>query len=76
MAVADTFRRMFEGVSLEIEDLYVLEPFQISYLPGWVPERAFAAVLWAYPAIRHFLVKRHPPIAEFVERVMGQLGFR
>jgi len=28
-----------------IEDLYLLEAFQVAYLPGWVPEREFAVVL-------------------------------
>jgi len=29
----------------ETEDLYLLEAFQVAYLPGWVPEREFAVVL-------------------------------
>lgn len=74
MASADTFRRIFQGASLEVEDLFLLEAFQISYLPGWVPEREFAAVLWAYPAFKRFLLKKHPPIASLVERVMARFG--
>lgn len=72
MSLAGIFRRMFKGVSLEIEDLYLLESFQIGYLSGWVPEREFAAVLWEYPSIKRFLVKKCPSIAEFIERVMTQ----
>jgi hypothetical protein len=41
MTSSDAFRHLF-----------LLESFQISYFPGWVPEREFAAVLWAYPALR------------------------
>lgn len=72
MSTADTFKRMFSGVALEIEDLYLLESFQISYFPGWVPERELAAVLMAYPSIKRFLVKKCPSINDLVERVMVQ----
>ena len=50
-------RKMFTDVDLVIEDLYLLESFQIEYLPGWVPERELAQVLWAYPSIDRFLRK-------------------
>ncbi len=62
MASADVFKRMFKGVSLEIEDLYLLEAFQIEYFPGGVPERELDVVLWAYPAIRRYLTKWCPSI--------------
>lgn len=74
MTSVETFKSMFKGVSLEAEDLFLLEAFQISYLPGWVSEREFAAVLWAYPALKRYLIKRHPPIAGFIERVMAESG--
>ncbi len=70
----DMFKRIFRGVSLKVEDLFLLESFQISYLPGYVPVREFAAVLWAYPPIKVFLEKKYPPIADFVERVMAGYG--
>ena len=31
---------MFHGADLSLEDLCLLESFQIEYLQGWVPERA------------------------------------
>lgn len=68
------FKKMFKGVSLGTEDIYLLESFQIDYFPGWVPEREFAAVLWAYPPIKTFLEKKHPPIADFIEHVMAGHG--
>jgi ubiquinone/menaquinone biosynthesis C-methylase UbiE len=74
LASSDTFRRMFQGTSLEVEDLFLLESFQIGYLSGWVPEREFAAVLWAYPALKRFLLKKHPPIADLIERVLARFG--
>ena len=72
MSTADTFKQMFSGVTLEIEDLYLLESFQIGYFPGWVPERELAAVLWEHPSIKRFLVKKCPSITDWVERVLVQ----
>lgn len=65
---------LFKGVSLEVEDLYLLEAFQIGYFPGWVPEPELAAVLWAYPSVKRFLVNRCPSITDFVQRVMARYG--
>jgi ubiquinone/menaquinone biosynthesis C-methylase UbiE len=65
---------MFRGVSLEVEDLFLLEAFQIGYLPGWAPERELAAVLWAYPAVRRFLVTKCPAVEPLVDRVVAQFG--
>lgn len=66
------FKESFKEVSLEIEDLFLLEAFQIGYLPGWVSEPEFAAVLRAYPSIKQFLIKKCPSIANFIERVLSQ----
>ena len=60
-------RKVFKGLDLHIEDLYLLEPFQIEYFPGWVPERELASVLWAHPAIDRFLRSRAPAIAAFLD---------
>lgn len=72
MSSATYFRRMFSGTVLEIDDLFLLESFQIAYLPGWVPEREFAAVLTVRPEIRRFLVSRCPQVGEFVDSVLRQ----
>jgi len=72
MTAVSTFRRMFPGVTLTVEDLLLLEPFQIAYFPGWVPERELAAVLWAHPTIRHFLVARCPDVAGLVKSALAQ----
>ena len=68
------FRQSYKGVSLEVEDLYILESFQIGYFPGWVPERELAAVLRAYPSIKRFLIKKCPSITDFIERTIEQYG--
>ncbi len=74
MSCIDRFRSMFPGLDLEVEDLYLLEAFQIGYLPGWVSERALAAVLWAYPSLKRFLLYKHPPIRDLVESAMLRHG--
>ena len=60
-------RKVFKGLDLHIEDIYLLEPFQIEYFPGWVPELELATVLWAHPGIDRFLRTRAPAIAPFLD---------
>jgi ubiquinone/menaquinone biosynthesis C-methylase UbiE len=74
MTQAETFKKMFRGAVLEIEDIFLLEAFQIAYLPGWVPEREFAAILWAHPALKRFLAKRNPSVRPFLERLLDEHG--
>ncbi len=59
---------------LEIEDLFLLEAFQIAYLPGYVPERPLAVALHAYPAIARFLKAKCPDVRPFIEEVMAEHG--
>ncbi|VGO14924.1 hypothetical protein PDESU_03494 [Pontiella desulfatans] len=66
MDLIQHFRNMFPGVELEIDDLLLLEAFQIAYLPGWVPEQEFATVLQARPEIRRYLEMRCPSISGFL----------
>lgn len=63
-------RKMFAGAVLEIDDLFLLESFQIAYFPGWVPEREFAIALAARPEIKRFLVTRCPEVSEFIDSLI------
>jgi len=65
------FRKIFKDVSLEVEDLYLLESFQIEMLPG-TADRDLAVVLWAYPSIKHFLVKKCPSVVDLIESILKQ----
>ncbi len=60
-------RELFAGADLRIEDLYLLESFQIEYLPGWAPERELALVLWAHPSIDFFLRTKSPAVSQFLD---------
>ncbi len=68
------FKKIFRGNTFRVEDLYLLESFQIGYLPGYLSEREFAAVLWAYPPIKTFLEKKCPEIVSFVSHIMAEHG--
>jgi ubiquinone/menaquinone biosynthesis C-methylase UbiE len=70
----DFFKTFFREASLEIEDLFLLESFQLEYLPGWVSEAELAGVLKAHPAIMRFMLKKCPTICGFIERVTSQYG--
>jgi len=74
MSYEKVLRQLFHGVDLKVEDLYLLESFQISTLQSRVPEQEFAAVLFAYPSIRNFLINKHPPTAEYIQRVQDKYG--
>jgi SAM-dependent methyltransferase len=74
MSLATHFKSMFRGATLEIDDLLLLESFQIALLPGWVPEREFGVVLSVRPEIARFFVARCPDIAEFVDSMVRKHG--
>ena len=59
---------------MHIEDLRLLESFQIEYLQGWVPEREFASVLWSHPSIDRFLRGKSPDITRFLDDVKNRFG--
>jgi SAM-dependent methyltransferase len=72
MSQYNLFKETFTGVSLEIEDLYLLESFQIEYFRGLIPEPELAGVLRANPPIKRFLVKKCPSINDFIDKIMSQ----
>jgi len=74
MGTANHFKEMFKGATLEADDLFLLESFQIAYLPGWMPEKEFAALLIARPEIKKFLVAKCPGITGFVNSVLEKDG--
>ncbi len=59
---------------MHVEDLYLLESFQIEYLQGWVPERELASVLWAHPSIDRFLRTKSPDVIRFLDDVKERFG--
>ncbi len=72
MSSSTYFRKMFREATLEIDDLFLLESFQIGLLPGWVPERGLGVVLKARPEIARFFALRCPEVAGFVAQVVDR----
>ncbi len=67
-------RETFVGLAPVVDDLFLLEAHQIAQLPDRAPQRELAAVLHVHPNLHRFLVVRHPPIAEFLHRVVSEHG--
>jgi len=53
---AERLKKLFQGITLEVEDLYLLEAFQIESLAQYAPKREYAALLHANRDIQRFLV--------------------
>lgn len=72
MSYAEALNEMFPDLDPVVDDLFLLEADQISYLPERAPARDLAAVLHADPRLHRFLITRHPPIEEFLERLLAE----
>ena len=71
MTYADALARRFPDLDPQLDDLLLLEAHQIAQLPTRAPAAELAAVLHAHPQVRRFLVARHPPIEDFVQRLLS-----
>jgi SAM-dependent methyltransferase len=63
-------RERFSNISLKVEDLLLLETFQVKYLPDRVPEKELAACIRKYPYIKDFLLLKDPSISNFIHLVL------
>jgi ubiquinone/menaquinone biosynthesis C-methylase UbiE len=63
---------MFKGITLKVEDLFLLESFQIGSLKQFAPKRELAAVLHANKNIKQFLITKHPLITSFIIEIMEE----
>ena len=72
MTYSDKLRELFPEVSLNWEDLLLLETFQIKYLPDRVPVKEFATLLHTYPVLHRFLVSKYPSINTFISRILKE----
>lgn len=66
MMYEDHLRKVFRGAKLDVEDLYLLESYQIAYLRERAQQRELAAVLQANPSLNRFFVNKCPEIADFL----------
>ncbi|MDP8257618.1 MAG: class I SAM-dependent methyltransferase [Candidatus Alcyoniella australis] len=70
MRHADKLFSLYGDLDLSIEDLYLLERFQIAYLPQRAPDRALAVVLHKYPSIKRFLTAMQPQIGDYISEIL------
>jgi SAM-dependent methyltransferase len=70
MTYSKILRNRFPDISLQWEDLFLLESFQVAYLPDRVSIKEFATLLHTYPETYNFLVSKHPPITSFLARIL------
>jgi hypothetical protein len=71
MGYAQSLKKRFPGITLEAEDLFLLEAFQVKYLPDRVLEKEFSILLHAYPMVHRFLVLKYPPIEDFINTILS-----
>jgi len=72
MTYAQKLKRLFPKISLSWEDLFLLETFQIKYLPDRVAAKEFAMLLATHPVLQRFLIAKYPPIASFLSRILEE----
>jgi len=72
MTYSKILRNRFPEISLQWEDLFLLESFQIAYLPDRVTIEEFATLLHTYPEAYSFLVSKHPPISSFLASILEE----
>ena len=72
MKYSKALKKQFAGITLNVEDLFLLETFQIKYLPDRVPKREFSTLLRAYPIIHRYFISKYPPIKSFVNTLLKE----
>lgn len=70
MKYSKMLRELFSDISLSVEDLLLLESFQVNYLPERVPQKEFAALIRKYPFTRNFLISKNPSVENFINSVL------
>jgi len=69
MTYSKKLRGLFPQISLSWEDLFLLETFQIKYLPDRIAVKEFATLLHTFPVVYRFLISRYPVIDAFLSRI-------
>jgi len=70
MKYSKMLRKLFSGISLDVEDLFLMESFQINYLPERVPHKEFATCIRKYPSVKNFLLSKNPSVGNFISSVL------
>jgi len=70
MAYADALRRLLVGFQPSLEQLYLLEPFQVEQLADRLDARFLAAISFVDPTLRRVLVAKHPPLGPYLDGLL------
>ena len=62
MKYSEMLKELFSDISLSVEDLLLLESFQIKYLPERVPQKEFAALIRKYPFVKSIMIVKNPAV--------------
>lgn len=74
MTYAKVLRHLLAGYTPRVEDLYLLEPFQVATLPDRAPATGMAAVLHADPLLRSVLSRKSPEFEVWAEELLQEHG--
>ena len=72
MRYSKTLKKLFAGITLNVDDILLLETFQIKNLPDRVPKKEFSALLRANPVIHRYLILKYPPIGVFISTILKE----
>ena len=72
MKYSKTLKKLFSGITLNVEDLLMLETFQIEYLSDRVPKKEFSVLLCANPVVHRYLISKYPPIENFINTILKE----
>jgi len=70
----DAMKKLFTGVDLEVNDLFLLDPYQITDLEMRAPKRELSAILHARGDILTFFQKKCPSMGDFFSGIMTKFG--
>lgn len=71
---SERLKDIFQGIELEVEDLFLLEAFQIRKLQQYALKRELVAILHAYSEIQRFLITKDPTVSPFITKIMDEYG--
>ena len=72
MAYSQMLRKLFPEITLQNEDLLLLESFQVKDLTNRVTEKEFATLLRESPVVLRFLLIKYPGIDSFLRRILQE----
>lgn len=70
MKYASHLKKIFKDTHLYVEDLLLLESFQINNMVNRAPQKEFATLLRAHPIIHRFLIHKEPSVEKILSKIL------